>query len=119
MLKPKLLLYFFLIVSFSSFAQQWGDYTLYSVLNSTSTTLLDTNGNTFKTWTHASNAKSGYSCYLMPGGYLWRSVSKSGKSFSGGPIAGQIQKVSWNGTVLWGFVCSTTDYCSHHDIALC
>lgn len=35
-------------------AQQWGDYTLYSVMNATSTYLLDTNGNVAKTWTHAS-----------------------------------------------------------------
>lgn len=97
-------------------AQQWGDYTLYSVMNATSTYLLDTNGNVAKTWTHASTAKSGYSCYLMPGGYLWRVVAKSGNSFTGGPISGQVQKVDWNGNILWDFVYSTTDYCTHHDI---
>jgi hypothetical protein len=97
-------------------SQQWGDYTLYSLMNSTSTTLLDTNGTTFKTWTHPTTAKSAYSCYLMPGGYLWRSVSRSGNSFKGGPIAGEIQKLDWNGTVLWDYVYSTTEYCTHHDI---
>ncbi|MBI3233633.1 MAG: aryl-sulfate sulfotransferase, partial [Bacteroidetes bacterium] len=105
----------FLAIS-SMKAQQWGDYTLYSLMNSTTTTLLDTNGNTAKTWTHASTAKSAYSCYLMPGGILWRSVSKSGNSFQGGPIAGEIQKVDWNGNVLWDYVYSTTEYCTHHDI---
>lgn len=97
-------------------AQQWGDYTLYSVMNATSTYLLDTNGNVTKTWTHASTAKSGYSCYLMPGGYLWRVVAKSGNSFTGGPISGQVQKVDWNGNILWDFVYSSNDYCTHHDI---
>lgn len=85
-------------------------------MNATSTYLLDTNGNVAKTWTHASTAKSGYSCYLMPGGYLWRVVAKSGNSFTGGPISGQVQKVDWNGNILWDFVYSTTDYCTHHDI---
>src|SRR5688572_26317307 len=95
----------------TSKAQQWGDYTLYSTLGSTTSTLLDTNGNVFKTWTHGTT-KSGYSCYLMPGGYLWRSVSKSGNSFTGGPICGQIQKVDWNGNVLWDYVYSTPEYCT-------
>lgn len=109
---------FFGLFSFSpnAKAQQWGDYTLYSVMNATSTYLLDTNGNVAKTWTHATTAKSGYSCYLMPGGYLWRVVAKTGNSFTGGPISGQVQKVDWNGNILWDFVYSTTDYCTHHDI---
>lgn len=114
--KAKILLILAFFATGLIHAQQWGDYTLYSVMNSTTTTLMDTNGNTFKTWTHAASAKSGYSCYLMPGGYLWRSVSKTGNSFNGGPIAGEIQKLDWNGNVLWDFVYSTTEYCTHHDI---
>lgn len=107
----------FFVLSFQhSKAQQWGDYTLYSLMNGTKTTLLDTNGTSVKTWTHATTAKSAYSCYLMPGGYLWRSVSRAGNSFTGGPIAGEIQKVDWNGNVLWDFVYSTYEYCTHHDI---
>ncbi len=106
----------FTVSSLTTFGQQWGDYTLYSVMNATTSNLLDTNGNIVKTWTHTSQNKSGYSCYLMPGGFLWRSVSKSGNSFTGGPISGQVQKVDWSGTILWDFVYSTTAYCSHHDI---
>ncbi len=110
------ILFFFFFYTSSAYAQQWGDYTLYSVMNATTSNLLDTNGTVVKTWTHTSANKSGYSCYLMPGGYLWRSVSKSGNSFTGGPISGQVQKVDWSGTILWDYVYSTTAYCSHHDI---
>jgi hypothetical protein len=95
-------------------AQQWGDYTLY---NSGTTTLLVDTANTtttIKTWTHAT--KTGYSSYLMPGGILWRTVTRSGNSFSGGPICGQVQKIAYDGTLLWDFVYSTTTYCTHHDI---
>ena len=105
-----------LLFCLSATAQQWGDYTLYSVMGSTTTTLMDTNGTTVKTWTHPSNAKTGYSCYLMPGGFLWRSVARTGNSFTGGPINGEVQKVDWNGTVVWDYVYSTSDYCTHHDI---
>lgn len=105
-----------LLCAIPAMAQQWGDYTLYSVQNTSSTFLLDTNGTTVKTWTHASTAKTGYSSYLLPGGTLLRAVSRTGNSFTGGPICGQIQKVDYNGNVTWDFVYSTTDYCTHHDI---
>jgi hypothetical protein len=114
--KHKLAFIFILFVSTSLFGQKWGDYTLYSVMNSNTTSLLDTTGAVVKTWTHSASAKSGYSCYLMPGGYLWRSVAKSGNSFSGGPINGEIQKVDWNGNIVWDYIYSTTEYCTHHDI---
>ncbi|MFY8110134.1 MAG: aryl-sulfate sulfotransferase [Bacteroidia bacterium] len=96
------------------YAQQWGDYILYSTQNSTTTTLLDTNRTVFKTWSHA-GYKTGYSSYLAPGGYLYKTISKSGVSFTGGPICGQIIKMDWAGNIVWNYTYSTTDYCSHHD----
>lgn len=95
---------------------QWGDYTLYSGQNSTSTQLIDHTGAVYHSWTHTTATKTGYSSYLLPGGTLLRTVSKPGNSFTGGPICGEIQKVDWNGNVIWDFVYSTTSYCTHHDI---
>ena len=95
-------------------AQQWGDYILYSTQNSTTTTLLDTNRTVFKTWSHV-GYKTGYSSYLAPGGYLYKTIAKSGVSFTGGPICGQILKMDWAGNIVWDYTYSTTDYCSHHD----
>ena len=97
-------------------AQQWGNYTLYSTMMGTTTYLIDTNGTNFHTWSHTSATRTGYSSYLLPGGTLLRTVSKSGNSFNGGPICGQVQKVDWNGNVIWDYVYSTTQYCTHHDI---
>lgn len=98
-------------------AQKYTGYTLYSLQNSTSATLLDTAGITaYKTWTGLSS-QTGYSSYLLPGGVLLRTAKATGVSFSGGPICGKIQKIDWNGAVLWDFTYSTTDYCTHHDIS--
>jgi hypothetical protein len=110
---------FFCVASstYSINAQQWGDYTLYSTMTGTTTYLVDTNGTNFHTWTHTSSNRTGYSSHLLPGGILLRSVVKSGNSFTGGPICGQVQKVDWNGNIIWDYVYSTTQYCSHHDIA--
>src|SRR6187402_890267 len=91
-------------------SQQWGDYTLYSTMNGTTTYLVDTNGTNFKTWTHTTANKTCYSSHLLPGGTLLRSVSKSGNSFTGGPICGQVQKVDYNGNIIWDYVYSTTAY---------
>jgi hypothetical protein len=115
-MKLKLFLLTFVFAANSSFAQIWGDYTLYSTMGGITTWLLDTNNASYHTWSHASTAKTGYSSYLLPGGVLLRTVSRAGNSFSGGPICGEVQKVAWDGTILWDFVYSTTNYCSHHDI---
>ena len=58
---------------------------------------------------------TGYSSHMMPGGFLWRSVKYMPNSFSGGGQTGSVQKVAWDGTVLWNFVYSTTEYSMHHD----
>lgn len=97
-------------------AQQWDGYTLYSVQNSSTTYLIDTNSNTYHTWTHATTAKTGYSSYLMPGGILWRTVTNTGNSISGGGVTGRVQKVAYDGTVLWDYTYSGSTYVLHHDI---
>lgn len=103
-------------ISFNLFAQKYGKYTLYSVMNSTTTQLIDTNNVVFKTWTHAANSRTGYSSYLMPGGILWRSVSNQGNQLNGGGITGKVQKLAWDGTILWDYTYSTSTYVLHHDI---
>jgi len=114
--KSTLLLGIFLLFFSITRAQQWGDYTLYATQNGTTANLLDTNGNIYHTWTFPSTKKTGYSTYMLPGGSLMRTVARAGNSFSGGPICGEVQKVDWNGNVVWDFVYSTTTYCTHHDI---
>ena len=96
--------------------QQYFGYTLISVKNSTSAQLLDTNSSVYHTWTDATLKKAGYSSYVTPGGFLWRAIAKSGSSFTGGPICGEVQKLDYNGNVVWDFVYSTTTYVTHHDI---
>ena len=107
-----------LFCSFHSTAQQWGLYTLYATKNGTQAFLIDTADTpvVYKTWTFLSTKKSGYSAYLVPGDTLVRSFSNSGNVLSGGGITGGVQKVTWNGTVVWDFVYSSSTYCIHHDI---
>jgi hypothetical protein len=116
MIKTSLILITLSLFHLVTLSQQWGDYTFYSIQNSTSAVLLDTNGSTYHSWTFSSSAKTGYSSYLLPGGTVLRTVAKQGNSFQGGGMCGQVQKVDWDGNVTWNYICSTTSYCSHHDI---
>jgi len=92
-----------------------GNLTLYTTTSSTYAKLMDTNGVDKKTWTFASTAKTGYSSYMMPGGYLWRSVTVTGGSFSGGGMHGRIQKYDYAGNLLWDYTHASTTYNLHHD----
>lgn len=96
--------------------QQWGDYTLFAKQNSTTAYLVDTNNAVYHSWTFSSNAKTGYSTYLLPGGTILRAVARQSNQLNGAAMCGQFQKVDWNGTVLWDMVYSTSSYCSHHDL---
>lgn len=110
-----LLVALFLLLTLTSNAQQWGYVTLIAKQNANSVSLIDTNSAVVKQWTGLTG-NTAYSSYMMEGGDLWRTVSASGASFSGGGIAGRVQKVSWNGTILFDYQVSTTQECSHHDI---
>jgi hypothetical protein len=111
-----LLLWVFLFFVFSVNAQSYDGYTLYFPQNGTKAYLVDLSGNTYHQWTFGSNKQTCYSTYLLPGGILLRTVNHAGNSFNGGPISGEVQTVDWNGNVLWDFIYSTQDYCTHHDI---
>jgi hypothetical protein len=99
-----------------SFSQKWGAYTLYSVQNSKNAYLVDTNDGTYHTWTFSAANPSGYSCYLLPNRVLLRSVKYTPNSFAGGGQTGKVQKVDWDGNIIWDFVYSTSTYSMHHDI---
>lgn len=113
--KAFFLLFCGLLLSKAMQAQQWGYATLIAPQNSTTVSLLDTNSQVIKTWTGLSG-QTAYSCYLMPGGFLWRTVKTTNASFSGGGLAGRVQKVDWNGNVLFDYTVSDASQISHHDI---
>lgn len=113
--KKQIFLFLISILSLNVKAQQWGDYTLYSVMGNTNAYLLDTNGNTYHTWSGLLHG-SGYSSYLLPGGTLVRAAVNPGNSFNGGAICGEVQKYSYAGALQWDYVYSTSAHCSHHDI---
>ena len=105
-------------LSATASAQTWGDYTLYSVQNTNTAYLIDMSGNTYRTYTCPTTAKTAYSSYLTEGGNLVRTVTHQNNVFMGGGGTGEVQIVDSNSNVLWDYTYSTTTYALHHDICL-
>ncbi len=115
-MKKYLLLVTLVFICFGLKAQQWGLYTLYSVAGTNKAYLIDTNNTVYKTWTFASNKKTNFSSYLIPGDTLLRTVTYTGNLINSAFISGEVQMVDWNNNVVWDFIYSTSSTVLHHDI---
>ncbi|MCD6018175.1 MAG: Arylsulfotransferase [Bacteroidetes bacterium] len=110
----KVTLTLLLVTCLNGIAQQWNGLTLYSNGAATTAYLVDTANVTAKTWSALSGG-TGYSSYLEPGGTLVRSVKVTNSVFTGGGASGRMQKVDYNGNIVWDYTHSSTTYYTHHD----
>jgi hypothetical protein len=85
---------------------------LLAPMNSKITYLIDKYGVLNHTW--QSDYLPGEAVWWLGDGTILRTI-KVGFSGSGGS-GGGVQKISWDGTVLWDFRYNTDKYLSHHDI---
>lgn len=95
-------------------AQTYDGYTLYSGMGSTRTYLVDMNKQIVHTWTHP--ISGGYATYLLEDGSILRPALSSNSNLGGGGEAGLVQRVAWDGTLLWQYTYSSTTIRTHHDI---
>ncbi|MCK5145402.1 aryl-sulfate sulfotransferase [bacterium] len=91
-------------------------YTLYAPLSSTSTYLIDNNGERINSWVSAYNP--GNSAYLLEDGHLLRTANNRNSRFTSGGTGGRIEKFTWDGSLVWTYIYSTDSVCQHHDIEL-
>ncbi len=104
-----------LLTTNSLSAQKWGYVTMIAPGGATSITLLDTNSRVVKTISGLTGA-TGYSSHMVPGGDIWRTVTTQNSTFRGGGIHGRIQKIDYNGKLLFDYTISNNTQCAHHDI---
>ncbi|MBT4521086.1 MAG: hypothetical protein HOC23_13875 [Halieaceae bacterium] len=94
------------------------EYTLFSPMRSTSTYLIDEQGNAVHTW---ASEYTGLSVYLLDNGELLRpgGIGDKPSTFSGrtGGSAGVIEILDWESNAIWSADVATEDYLSHHDVA--
>jgi hypothetical protein len=90
-------------------------YTLFAPIRSTTTYLIDMDGNVVHTW--ESERPPGQAVYLLESGHLLRSAQGGrDRSFHGGGIGGRIEEFDWYGRLVWEFDYSSENHCQHHDI---
>jgi hypothetical protein len=89
-------------------------YILFAPLRSSTTYLIDFDGNVVHTW--PSEYFPGNAVYLLEDGNLLRTGTSRNQVFNAGGAGGILQKIDWEGNVLWEFEYSSDRYLLHHDI---
>ncbi|WP_240472302.1 aryl-sulfate sulfotransferase [Mangrovimonas xylaniphaga] len=93
-------------------AEAYNGYTLFT--NHTTTYLINNCGEVVNQW--SSEYIDGKSVYLLEDGSILRCGFIENTNFSLPGIGGIIQKIDWDGTVLWEYSYSSEDYSQHHDV---
>ena len=89
-------------------------FVLFAPTRSNTTYLIDKCGKKVKSWTSTYNP--GLSCYLLSDGTLLRTGVVQSQSFNAGGHGGVIEKIDWNGNVIWTYFISDATNWQHHDV---
>jgi hypothetical protein len=87
---------------------------LFAPQASTTTYLIDNNGNVKHTW--ESSYLPGQSVYMLENGNILR-TAKIATVWPGG-AGGGLQEITWNGNIIWDFTYYNDYHLSHHDIEI-
>ncbi|MCP4901915.1 MAG: arylsulfotransferase (ASST) [bacterium] len=121
-----LVIIFFLIVTTSPVAAQqtvglfineegsFRGYTLFAPLRSTTTYLIDHEGQFVHSW--VGMRSPGASVYLLENGVLLRTFAINPSAFPAGGGGGGFEMVEWDGTVAYSYVYASETYHHHHDV---
>lgn len=96
--------------------QAYEGYTLYNVLSSTTSRLIDINGTLVKSWTSTRTPSASTPWLILPDSVILRAQTIPNPPMPGGGAGGHIQLINWNGNVLWNYYYYATNYQQHHDV---
>ena len=105
-----------LVTYHTIFSQDFNGFALYNRQNNNTTYLIDKDGNIAKTWN--CNVACNYTVLLKENGNIVRGGKYSGNQLNGPAIGGLVQEIDPSGNIVWEFIYSNADHCSHHDITL-
>ena len=94
-------------------AQSFDGYALYNPQNSNTSYLIDKDDNIAYSWSCAEACN--YAVKLRENGNIIRGATYSSNILTGAAIAGLIQELDASANVVWEYVYSDADHCSHHD----
>jgi len=93
-------------------------YTLFGPEYLQTVYLIKNNGEIVKQW--QSSSIQGLATYLLENGDLFRVCLPATPNtfFLSGGFAGRIERLNWDGELIWEFEYSNNEHCSHHDIEI-
>ena len=116
-INSKIILLLLLLIPFTeTFAQDFDGFALYNKQNVNTAYLIDENGDIAHTW--SCNVGCNYAVLLKENGNIVRGGKYSGNQLTGAAIGGLVQEIDPSGNIVWEFVYSNSEHCSHHDITL-
>ena len=80
----------------------------------TTTYLKDENGTTIKTWNHSNGPAS--MPYMYPDSSILYPYRVNNPTMNSGGVGGGVQRISWDGEILWDYIISNNTYQHHHDV---
>jgi hypothetical protein len=89
-------------------------YVLFAPMFSKTTYLIDKCGKKVHSW--ESDYIPGLSAYILPDGSLLRTGRTQDTFFDAGGKGGIIEKIDWEGNVIWSYILSNDSLIMHHDI---
>ena len=96
-------------------ADSYKGYTLFSPISSRTTYLINNEGMLVNSWN--SEYTPAMMAYLSEGGYLYRLISLDSVNSRLRYNYAGVEKMDWEGKVLWHYEYGSDDYVCHHDIA--
>jgi hypothetical protein len=93
----------------------YGGYSFFAPGRDTTTYLIDEIGRMVHSW--PSNFNPGNSAYLLEGGDILRAARIPGNPpLVAGGVGGRVERIAWDGTLLWNFEYSSAQVQHHHDV---
>ncbi|MFK7810160.1 MAG: aryl-sulfate sulfotransferase [Saprospiraceae bacterium] len=99
---------------FQNEEESFEGYTLFASTSYTSHYLIDNCGELVNEW--PGQYRPGIASYLEEDGFLYRAVRNPGGSFFGGGLGGEIEKVDWEGNIVWSYRYANNQVHQHHDL---
>lgn len=97
-------------------ANSFQGYTLFAPITSTTTYLINNEGQVIKTW--QSGYGPGQAVMLLEDGSLLRTAAPPSQSMQGGGAGGMVEIYEWTGTKLWSYTHLTPTARQHHDVEI-
>ena len=94
-------------------AQTFDGYVIYNPQNTNTAYLIDKDENIAHSWSCSDPCN--YAVKLKENGNILRGVTYSSNILNGAAIGGLIQELDPSANVVWEYVYSNSDHCSHHD----